>query len=194
MPATPARPPYQLAIGAWIVNAEARRDTKGRIALYKLPKADGGGTYEVAGINDRYHPHQAEHLRDLIELGQHAKAEQAATEYILAYTDRVTSWTSIVAFEAFLRDCAFNRGPGGAAKILQIALDVTADGDVGPRTRRAMAAITLDKRKDFLAKLRAAREAYERRIAPPIGARAAFWKGLSNRWNKAHAFALTFCP
>lgn len=194
MPATPARPPYQLRIGAWIVNAEARRDTKGRIAIYKLPKADGGGTYEVAGINDRYHPHQADHLRDLIELGQHAKAEQAATEYILAYTDLVTSWTSIVAFEAFLRDCAFNRGPGGAAKILQIALDVTVDGDVGPKTRRAMSAITLDQRKPFLAKLREARELYERRIAPPIGARAKFWKGLNNRWDKAHAFALTFCP
>jgi hypothetical protein len=194
MPALPTRPPYQLRIGAWIVNAEARRDTKGRIAIYKLPKADGGGTFEVAGINDRYHPHQADHLRDLIQLGQHAKAEQAATEYILAYTDLVTSWTSIVAFEAFLRDCAFNRGPGGAAKILQIALDVTADGDVGPRTRRAMSAITLDQRKPFLAKLREARELYERRIAPPTGARAKFWKGLNNRWDKAHDFALIFCP
>lgn len=194
MPATPARPPYQLRIGQWIVNAEARRDTKGRIAIYKLPKADGGGTFEVAGINDRYHPHQADHLRDLIQLGQHAKAEQAATEYILAYTDLVTSWTSIVAFEAFLRDCAFNRGPGGAAKILQIALDVTVDGDVGPQTRRAMSAITLDQRKPFLAKLREARELYERRIAPPTGARAKFWQGLNNRWDKAHAFALTFCP
>lgn len=195
MPALPTRLPYQFAIGAWIVNAEAHRDTKGRITVYKLPKADGGGTYEVAGINDRYHPHQAEHLKELIDLGLHAKAEQAATEYILAYTDLVTSWTSIVAFEVFLRDCAFNRGPGGAAKILQIALgNVGVDGDVGPKTRQALAAITLDQRKDFLAKLREARETCERRIAPPKGDRADFWKGLINRWNKAHAFALTYVP
>lgn len=195
MPSPAPRLPYQIRIGEWIVNAEARRDAKGRIAIYKLPKADGGGTFEVAGINDRYHPHQAEHLKDLIELGQHAKAEQAAAEYILAYTDRVTNWTSIVAFEAFLRDCAFNRGPGGAAKILQIALGTVAvDGDVGPKTRQALATVTLDQRKAFLAKLREARETYERRIAPPTGARAKFWKGLINRWNKAHAFALTYVP
>lgn len=51
MPSTAPRPPYQLRIGQWIVNAEARRDSKGRLAIYKLPKADGGGTYEIAGID-----------------------------------------------------------------------------------------------------------------------------------------------
>lgn len=34
MPSTAPRPPYQLRIGQWIVNAEARRDSKGRLAIY----------------------------------------------------------------------------------------------------------------------------------------------------------------
>lgn len=188
MPA-PTRPPYQLSIGQFILNVEARRDEKGRLAVYKLPKGDGGGTFEVAGINDRYHPHQADYLRDLINNGQHVAAEQAAVEYLLSYTDVVAGWTSITAFQAFLRDCAFNRGAGGAAKILQIALGVTSDGHVGPLTLAASNA--LDDRRAFLAKLRAARETYERQIAPPIGARAKFWRGLVNRWDAAYKFALS---
>lgn len=193
MPAKPARPPYQLTIGQWIVNAEARRDAKGRISVYKLPKGDGGGTFEVAGINDRYHPANARELRKLIESGQHAQAEKRAAEIILDYTQPVAEWTSWTCFEAFLRDCFFNRGPGGAAKILQIALGtVKVDGKVGPRTKQAMFAIPSESRRVFLQALRAARETYELQIAPPIGPRKKFWPGLVNRWNAAQKFADTF--
>ena len=187
MPAPTPRPAYQLKIGQFIVNAEARRDKQGRIAIYKLPKGDGGGTFEVAGINDRYHPRTAEHLKELIDLGKHNVAENLAIEYICSYTDVVSAWCRWSCVEAFLRDCAFNRGPGGAAKIFQIALGVVADGHVGPNTLAASNA--LDDRRAFLKHLRAARETYERRIAPPIGARAKFWKGLVNRWDKALIFA-----
>lgn len=192
MPA-PTRAPYQLSIGRFILDVEARRDAKGHLAVYKLPKADGGGTFEVAGINDRYHLHQAEHLRNLIQHGQHDEAEREAVNYLLSYTDLVASWTPVTAFEAFLRDCAFNRGPGGAAKILQIALGVEVDGHVGSKTRAALNLIPLTARREFLQRLRDAREQYERHIAPPVGSRAKFWKGLVNRWNRAHQFALTFC-
>ena len=122
---TPARPDYQLKIGQWIVNAEARRDSKGRIRVYPLPKGDGGGTYEVAGIDDRYDPQMAPHLRNLIELGQQAQAEIDAAEYILGNTDVVQSWSQVPAIEVYLRDCCFNRGPTGAAKIFQIALGLS---------------------------------------------------------------------
>lgn len=172
-----ARPAHQLQIGQWIVNAEARRDAGGRIQVYTIPKGDGGGKYEIAGINDRYHPQVAAHLRSLIRLGQHAAAEQAAVDCILGYTDVVNRWTAAPSIQAFLRDCAFNRGPGGAAKILQIALGVAADGHVGPITLAALAKIR--GIPAFLQALRAAREAYERRIAPPAGARAKFWQGLA---------------
>jgi hypothetical protein len=187
MPAPTPRPAYQLKIGQFIVNSEARRDAKGRLAIYKLPKGDGGGTYEVAGINDRYHPRIAEHLRELITLGKHDVAENLAIEYICSYTDLVASWNRWSCVEAYLRDCAFNRGPGGAAKIYQIALGVVVDGHIGPKTLAV--ANDLDDRRAFLKALRAARETYERIIAPPVGPRAKFWKGLISRWDKALAFA-----
>lgn len=189
MTALPPRPDYQLKIGQWIVNAEARRDVKGRICVYKLPKADGGGTYEVAGINDRYDGRMAEHLANLIRLNQQQQAEIEARDYILSNTDIVMPWVHNVAIEAYLRDCCFNRGPGGAAKILQIALGspVKVDGYVGPVTLKAAAGIM--NAKNFLLSLRRAREAYERVIAPPVGARAVFWPGLVNRWDNSLAFA-----
>lgn len=59
----------QIATGKFIVDCEARRDSKGRIQVYKLPAADGGGNIEVAGINDRYHPEQAQKMAGLIAQG-----------------------------------------------------------------------------------------------------------------------------
>lgn len=189
------RAPYHLAFGKWIVNAEARRDSKGRIRVYQLPAGDGGGTYEIAGINDRYDPQMAPHLRNLIQLGQQAQAELDAAEYILGNTDGVQTWSRVAAIEIYLRDCCFNRGLGGAAKILQIALghthaDVKVDGHIGPISLGYSHQVT--DAKEFLGFLRSAREIYERRIAPPVGQRAKFWKGLVNRWNNSLAFAQTF--
>jgi len=187
MPASVPRPAYQIKIGQFIVDCEARRDAKGRLACYKLPKGDGGGTFEIAGINDRYHPRTAEHLRELIASGKQAVAENLAVEYICSYTDLVAAWSRWSCVEAYLRDCAFNRGPGGAAKIYQLALGVLVDGHVGPKTLAA--ANALNDRRAFLKQLRQARESYELKIAPPVGSRKKFWNGLVNRWNKALAFA-----
>ena len=38
------------------VDWEARRDRRGNLSIYALPSGDLGGSYEIAGINDRYHP------------------------------------------------------------------------------------------------------------------------------------------
>jgi lysozyme family protein len=178
----------QRATGKFIVDCEARRDAQGRIKVYRLPKADGGGTYEIAGINDRYHPEAAKQLAKMIADNLHAAAETRAQDYILHYTDVVTSWHPSKAVQAYLRDTAFNRGPGGAAKILQRALGVKIDGGVGPITKSAAAKIPAAQ---LLLDLRKARESYELQIAPPVGARAKFWKGLQNRWDKALNFAQT---
>lgn len=183
-----SRPPYQLQIGQWIVNVEGRRNKVGQLVVYPIPKGDGGGKYEIAGINDRYHPAMAKHLRGLIELGQAQLAEETAVDYILGYTDLVARWALHPALEAFLRDCAFNRGPGGAGRILQIAVNVKQDGHVGPITLAAVR----DRIHDvpaLLLFLRKARETYERQIAPPTGDRAKFWKGLNSRWDKALKFS-----
>jgi hypothetical protein len=36
-----------------IVDFEARRGKRGHLQVYKLPAWDGGGRYEVAGINEK---------------------------------------------------------------------------------------------------------------------------------------------
>jgi hypothetical protein len=180
----------RLAMMSFIANAEARRDKLGRMRVYKLPAADGGGSYEVAGINDRYHPAQAAALKKLIEDGRFSEAEDLVRKYLLEYTDVVKRWTEEPALEAFLRDCAFNRGPKGALRILQIALQVPDDGKWGAKTKAALTS-ALKSPGGLLQKLRAARETYEIRIAPPVGARAKFWNGLANRWDKALSFSET---
>ena len=172
-------------MAASIVNFEARRDPQGHLRVYILPAGDGGGRYEIAGINDRYHPREAARLRQLIEAARFDEAEDYAAEVIANYTDVVSKWTTVPEIEAYLRDSAFNRGPGGAAKILQMALGVTVDGGVGPETLGALRKAEKDPAK-LLAALRVARERYEMRVA---GRREKFWKGLVNRWDNSLAFA-----
>ncbi len=174
----------------FIVGAEARRDKMGRLRVYKLPAADGGGNYEVAGINDRFHPVAASKLRDLLAANRQGHAESYIRSYLLDYTSVVTKWTQHPAIEAFLRDSAFNRGPKGALRILQLALKVADDGKWGPQTKAALTA-ALKQPGALLQNLRTARESYEIRVAPPVGARAKFWQGLVNRWDKALSFAET---
>lgn len=189
IPEVPRRPDAErrLAIARKIVDFEARRDRNGKIAVYELPSGDGGGSYEVAGINQRYHPAQAAKLRELIREGKQDEAEDLAAQYIADYTDLVAGWTTVPSVEAFLRDSAFNRGPGGAAKILQIALGVETDGRVGPITIEALRKAEQDP-ESLLEALRKARETYELRV---VGRRPKFWNGLVNRWNKALSFART---
>lgn len=185
------KPAQRIEVAQWIVNAEARRDAKGRIRIFKLKPADGGGKFEYAGINDRYHPEVLAEIRGVLNHGLHAQAETAAVNYIANYTDVVTLWKPLPAMEAFLRDSAFNRGPKGALRILQLALGVADDGRFGPVTKASLAAAQ-QAPGTLLKKLRTARERYERRIAPPVGARAEFWLGLVNRWNNAQQMSARY--
>ncbi|MFZ4764909.1 MAG: hypothetical protein ACOYMN_08125 [Roseimicrobium sp.] len=178
----------RIKIAAKIYSWEARLNKQGRLTVYMLPPADGGGTFEVAGINDRYHPEKAWSLREMLARGEFDAAERAAKAYIADYTQIVAKWTRVRAIEAYLRDCAWNRGAKGALRILQLALDVADDGKFGPVTKAA-----LDEAMEFpdrlLLRLRYFREVYERRVAPPVGARAQLWPGLVARWDAALEFA-----
>jgi uncharacterized protein (TIGR02594 family) len=173
-------------MGAAIVDFEARRDAAGRLMVYRPPANDGGGLYEVAGINVRYHPETAAKLRALIEQGRHQEAAAAAADYVVIYTNVVASWHADPGVEFFLRDCAFNRGPKGAARILQRAVGVVDDGEVGPQTRAAIVRLSAS---DLLTRLRTSREDYERNV---VGYRANFWNGLVHRWDKALVAARQF--
>ncbi len=166
------------------------RIKNGKLQVYNLLPADGGGEYEVAGINNKYHPEEAKLLKNLIEAGNHQKAQQLAIGFIATYTDGVSVWTTKNAVESYLRDCAFNRGPKGAALILQKALGVEQDGVIGQITIKALRETEKKDTKSLLLVLRTARELYEREKGRDET--SIFWKGLVNRWNKALDFAKTY--
>lgn len=170
-----------------IVDYEARRDADGHLKIYRLPAGDGGGTREVAGINDRYHPEALDRIEKLLAEGRFDEAEDAAAEHIMRYTDPVVMLAAVPAVQFALRDCSFNRGPTGAVKILQEALGLPADGIAGPRTKEALREAEQDPGK-LLRDLRSARERYERRTRDES---SPFWKGLSNRWDRQHADSLS---
>jgi len=170
-----------------IVDYEARRDSAGHLKVYHLPSGDGGGEREVAGINDRYHPEALDLIEKLIAEGKYAEAEDAAADHIRYYTDPVAMLATVPAVQFALRDAAFNRGPTGAIKILQDALGLPADGVAGPKTKEALHEAEKNPR-ELLARLRTARERYERRTRDET---SKFWAGLSNRWDRQHADSIS---
>ena len=140
---------------------------------------------EIAGVTSKNHPEVVRQLEAMVNAGDHAGAIRRAGDYIMSYTGSVTGWVSRgPGIEAFLRDCYFNRGPTGAAIILQRAGGVEEDGDVGDDTRHAAQSVDL-------VELRAARESYERTHLHRDEQSDA-WRGLVNRWNAMHALAQQF--
>lgn len=181
-------PEQRLSMARDIINFEARRDKEGHLAVYYLPPNDGGGRYEVAGINERYDGPAVRHLVELLGDKQYDEAESYAENYIAQNTDAADLMTTSPRIESYLRDIIFNRGQTGCVKTLQIALGVDVDGKWGPISKTAM--VTAEQDPDtLLGKLRDAREEYERKY---VGYRANFWRGLVNRWNSAERVAMGY--
>ena len=160
------------------VNWEGRRDKKGNLSVYALPAGDMGGDYEVAGINDRYHP---EAFRKIAGLPAQDR-EEAAAKYISEYTAPLVSKLP-QAIQPFAQDMAFNRGAGGATKYLQqglntLGMNVKVDGGIGPKTLDAI------NRVDSRALMQAASKAQlddEYRMADRNPDRKKFLNGLESR-------------
>jgi hypothetical protein len=130
--------PGGLPLPLQTVEWESRKDKQGNLAVYKLPSGDMGGEYEVAGINDRYHP---EAFKAISSLPPQERAK-AAAEYIQGYTAPLVERLP-QALQPFTQDMAFNRGLGGATKYLQqglntLGMSVKVDGGMGPKTLEAI--------------------------------------------------------
>jgi len=138
-PTAPAQQPSgELPLPLQTVEWEGRKDKQGNLAVYKLPSGDMGGNYEVAGINDRYHP---EAYKAISSLPPQERAK-AAAEYIQGYTAPLVERLP-QALQPFTQDLAFNRGLGGATKYIQQGLNalgqkVAVDGGMGPKTLQAI--------------------------------------------------------
>lgn len=104
-----------------ILESEARRDARGRLQVYRLPAGDGGGAYEVAGINAASHPQEAARLRLMVQSGQYAAAEREAKRYIMEYTQPVADFLQGAGVRSkgvdyYLRDVFMNGAPVARAR------------------------------------------------------------------------------
>ena len=160
------------------INFEARKDKQGNVQVYKLPAGDMGGNFEVAGINDKYHPDAFKRISSLPA----QERTQAAAQYVKEYTSPFVSKLP-EAVQPFAQDLAFNRGMGGATKYIQQVLNalgqkVAVDGGLGPKTLQAINQV------EPKALMRAASQAQledEYRMAQRNPARKKFIGGLESR-------------
>jgi len=155
------------------VDFEGRKDKAGNLAVYQLPSGDMGGSYEVAGINNRYHPQVAEALKNM----DPALRKDYAAKYIVDYTSPLTSKLP-EAYRPFFQDLAFNRGMGGATRFLQRAIGAKEDGLLGPKTLEMLAQ---QNPRDVLRQVSLEQLNYERRLAEQNPERKKFLAGLENR-------------
>lgn len=162
-----------------VISWETARDRNGKVAVHE----PSDGSFEVAGISSNSHLDLASKLRDLVKAGRPDEAEREAAKFIINYTNPVADWVDDPGVEFYLRDCWYNRGPSGAANILQRAVGVTVDEEVGDKTLEAVKAMDP---MDILIGLRKGREAYELK---KYGRRAQYWEGLTKRWDSAMILA-----
>jgi len=111
---------------------------------------------------------------------------QAQNIYLTQYwtpaqCDNIPSPLSALHF-----DTAVNMGVGAAAKLLQIALGVTADGNIGPKTLAAIAACR--DIPGLCTKYLNARQARYNAIIAAKPVNAKFLKGWTNRVNRLRDF------
>jgi len=170
------------------IDWEARKDKQGNVQVYKLPAGDMGGNFEVAGINDKYHP---DAFKRIAALPAQERA-QAAAQYVKEYTSPFVNKLP-EPIRPFAQDLAFNRGMGGATKYIQQGLNtlgqnVAVDGGLGPKTLAAINQV------DPRALMRAASQAQlndEYRMAQANPARKKFIGGLESRIrNRLSAFGV----
>jgi hypothetical protein len=179
-PVTTPQEQGQLPLPMQTVDWEARKDAQGYPMVYKLPSGDMGGKYEVAGINDRYHP---EAFRKIAGMPA-PNREEAAAQYISQYTAPLVSQLP-PSIQPFVQDMAFNRGMGGATKYIQqglrsIGQNIAVDGAIGPKT---LSAINSVNPRELMIAASQAQLADERARAAADPRRKKFMAGLENRIN-----------
>jgi len=160
------------------VKWEGRTDRQGNLVVYNLPSGDEGGTYEVAGINNRYHPQAA---KEIAALPPEQRA-LAAAKYIRAYTAPLVDQLP-KEMQGFAQDLAFHRGLAGATRYIQQGLadmgfNIRPDGVIGPKTLAALNDANLRevKKRAIVSYLNS-----EQAKAEANPARKKFLPGLENR-------------
>lgn len=175
----------------YMIESEARIDKNGNIQIYHPPAGDGGGEYEVAGINATYHPEEAKRLRHMIDSG--ADQEEIREEIGRYYQDFTQPTADHLedaeiqseGVEYFLRDTALNMGNSGAERVLRAALGIPGGESISQALR--------GWRGDFgtlLQRLASARQARYDYLSRNKAGKAQFARGWANRNRIAYTNAL----
>ena len=180
---------------ALIFSNEARRDKQGNLSIYRLPAGDGGGTHEIAGINNGGHPAEYAKLETLVKAGKHAEAEQEAKRYIMQYTQPVgnilqTAGVTSSGIDYFLRDMYFNGGEYGAVRVIHRALGVEDSKKFNADTVEAIKNyLKTHTEQQLLERLKNARERLYKSIAANNPEKRQFLSGWLNRNNRVYGQA-----
>lgn len=181
------------ALNDWVanntINWEARRDKQGNLAVYDIPSGDYGGTREVAGITDKYHPEAFKRIAALPP----GQREQASTDYVLEYTAPIANLVP-EPLKAQAVDLGFNRGSGGYTTLVQqglntLGIPVKVDGAFGRKTLDAMNQVDPEQL------INATEDAYlrkERTMAEADPNRAKLYQGIVNRSNNRRRSASAY--
>lgn len=180
---------------ALIIGNEARRDKQGNLSIYKLPAGDGGGTHEIAGINNGSHPAEYAKLEALVKAGKHAEAEQEAQRYIMQYTQPVgnilqNAGVASSGIDYFLRDMYMNGGEYGAVRVIHRALGVGDSKKINADTVEAVKTyLKTHTEQQLLERLKNARERLYKSIAAHNPDKRQFLSGWLNRNNRVYGQA-----
>jgi hypothetical protein len=162
---------------------EARLDGAGKVTVYNLPRWDQWGSYEVAGINNGYHPQEAARLASLIRSWNQEQAKREAIKYIEQFTqaeNKVVSQNKGVNF--MMLDSTFHRWGGGSASIASYILDGQFSTNWDQNKQSRWNQLEKQDPRWLISRIRDAREGYE---LYKFGRRSQFWAGFESRWDKA---------
>lgn len=168
---------------SFTVSQEARRDKAGNLKVYSPPSGDGGGSFEVAGITQRYNPEEAARLRALVQSGRSDLAEEEARKFIAGRAEPYTSKTDDPGLKLLITDTTHHRGEGGLRRVLQ-----RATGSDSKDYGQLIA--DLQSSGDPIGAFSNARRDYEwEEVDRGRGSRAKFRTGLANRFDNAEGAA-----
>jgi len=160
------------------------RIKEGKLAVFNPPSGDGGGSFEVAGITERFQPREARRLRGLIEQGRNDQAISEAKDFFRKRSAPFTKYAEQRGLQLQIADSVHHRGEGGLRRILQRA--------TGSKSKSYQELIReLDSSPNALARFNRARVNYElQEIDRGRASRQKFRKGLINRFRSAHQAAI----
>ncbi len=175
-----------------MLSNEARTDANGRPQIYKLPAGDGGGNFEVAGLNEKSNPVELEHVKLMLEAN---RPTAEIRDYIKSVYKQKTNYAAQLipdscsqGIELTIRDCALNHSPGGVSTIIKSAIGIPNTPEISTLKLKDEVAkfVRTHGEKAFLYNLSIARANYYRKLVVDKPERAKFLKGWLNRNKKVY--------